>query len=218
MSDSRSRFAAGLAQMPLIAILRGIRPEEAVAVGQALLDEGWTLVEVPLNSPQPFESIAALAGQLGDQLLVGAGTVLDAESVVATAAAGGRLVVAPNFDAKVVTTAVAAGLTAAPGIFTPSEAFAALKAGAQALKLFPAEAAGPGVVKAILAVLPFGTTIVPVGGISPDSLAPYWQAGARGFGIGSALYKPGMTAETVRRNARSFAQAARQHCRSSTPL
>ena len=213
MTDSPSRFADALARMPLVAILRGIKPDEAVAVGEVLLEEGWTIIEVPLNSPQPFDSIAALSAAFGDRLVIGAGTVIEAGDAAATGAAGGRLVVAPNFDAAVVAAALAAGLAALPGIFTPSEGFAALRAGAHALKLFPAEAAGPAVVKAILAVLPRGTTLIPVGGIAPDSLEPYWQAGARGFGIGSSLYKPGMQVDTVRRNARAFVDAARQHCR-----
>jgi 2-dehydro-3-deoxyphosphogalactonate aldolase len=210
MNEAAERFAEALARMPLIAILRGVKPDEAVPIGHMLLDEGWTIVEVPLNSPQPFDSIAALSAAFGDRLVVGAGTVVEPDAVGATASAGGQLVVAPNFDVGVVSAAIAAGLAALPGIFTPTEAFAALKAGAHALKLFPAEAAGPAVVKAMLAVLPPGTTIIPVGGIAPDSLAPYWQAGARGFGIGSALYKPGMTIDTVRRNARAFAEAARR--------
>jgi 2-dehydro-3-deoxyphosphogalactonate aldolase len=213
VTDAPSRFADALARMPLVAILRGMRPDEAGAVGQVLLEEGWTILEVPLNSPQPFESIAALSAALGDRLIIGAGTVIEADDVGAIAAAGGRLVVAPNFDAAVLSAAVAAGLVALPGIFTPSEGFAALKAGAHALKLFPAEAAGPAVVKAMLAVLPRGTTLMPVGGIGPDSLRSYWQAGARGFGIGSSLYKPGMEVDTIRRNARAFTDAARQHCR-----
>ena len=209
MSAAAARLTAALTELPLVAILRGITPDEAVPVGRVLLEEGWGVVEVPLNSPQPFDSIAALAAALSDRLVIGAGTVLSAADVASVATADGQLVVAPNFDRAVVAGAVSAGLAAVPGIFTPTEAFAALNAGAHALKLFPAEAAGPAVVKALLAVLPSGTRLLPVGGIGPETLAPYWQAGARGFGIGSALYKPGMAADAVRYNARAFADAMR---------
>ena len=216
MNEAAERFADALKRMPLVAILRGVKPDEAIEIGGVLLEEGWTIVEVPLNSPQPFDSIAALSAAFGDRLVVGAGTVVEPQDVAATAAAGGRLVVAPNFDAGVVSASVASGLAAVPGVFTPTEAFAALKAGAHALKLFPAEAAGPAVVKAMLAVLPRGTTLIPVGGIAPESLAAYWQAGARGFGIGSALYKPGMPVDALRRNARFFVEAVNRHCYPST--
>ena len=209
MSAAATRLTAALDELPLVAILRGITPDEAVPVSLALLEEGWGVVEVPLNSPQPFDSIAALSAALGDRLVIGAGTVLGAADVASVAAAAGQLIVAPNFDRGVVTAALAAGLAAVPGIFTPTEAFAALNSGAHALKLFPAEAAGPAVVKAMLAVLPSGTRLLPVGGIGTETLASYWQAGARGFGIGSALYKPGMAADAVRRNARAFAEAMR---------
>jgi len=200
------RLATALAQLPLVAILRGITPAEALPVGQALVDDGWSLIEVPLNSPQPLQSIAALA-QAFPQALVGAGTVLDADQVRAVAAAGGQLVVAPNTDVEVIFEAQRLGLVCLPGVATPTEAFAALAAGAQGLKLFPAEMASPVVLKALRAVLPAGTPVLPVGGITPDSLAAWRAAGAAGAGIGSALYKPGMAVADVAAQARRFAQA-----------
>ena len=189
-----------------MAILRGITPAEALPVGQALVDDGWSLIEVPLNSPQPLQSIAALA-QAFPQALVGAGTVLDADQVRAVAAAGGQLVVAPNTDVEVIFEAQRLGLVCLPGVATPTEAFAALAAGAQGLKLFPAEMASPVVLKALRAVLPAGTPVLPVGGITPDSLAAWRAAGAAGAGIGSALYKPGVAVAEVAAQARRFAQA-----------
>jgi len=200
------RLAEALARLPLVAILRGITPAEAVPVGRALVDAGWSLIEVPLNSPQPLDSIAALA-QAFPQALVGAGTVLDADQVRAVAAAGGRLVVAPNTDVDVVFEAQRLGLVCLPGVATPTEAFAALAAGALGLKLFPAEQFSPAVLKAWRAVLPAGTAVLPVGGITPDSLAGWRAAGAAGAGIGSALYKPGMAVADVAAQARRFAQA-----------
>jgi 2-dehydro-3-deoxyphosphogalactonate aldolase len=200
------RLAAALAQLPLVAILRGITPAEAVPVGLALVDAGWSLIEVPLNSPQPFDSIAALARTF-PQALVGAGTVLDADQVRAVAAAGGQLVVAPNTDVDVVFEAQRLGLVCLPGVATPTEAFAALAAGAQGLKLFPAEQFSPAVLKAWRAVLPAGTAVLPVGGITPENLAGWRAAGAAGAGIGSARYKPGMAVADVAAQARRFAQA-----------
>jgi 2-dehydro-3-deoxyphosphogalactonate aldolase len=192
---------------PLIAILRGIRPDEAIAVGEAAVSAGFRMVEVPLNSPDPFESIARLATILGGRALIGAGTVLSVAEVDEVARAGGRVVIAPNFNADVVRAAKERGLLAVPGIATPSEAFAALAAGADALKLFPAEILPPAAVRAMLAVLPKGTRLMPVGGIAPETIPPYLAAGARGFGIGSALYKPGTTAEAVHLAARGFVAA-----------
>jgi len=202
------RLAAALAQLPLLAILRGITPAEAVPVGQALVDAGWSLIEVPLNSPQPLDSIAALA-QAFPQALVGAGTVLDADQVRAVAAAGGQLIVAPNTDVEVIFEAQRLGLVCLPGVATPTEAFAALAAGAQGLKLFPAEQFSPAVLKAWRAVLPAGTAVLPVGGITPENLAGWRAAGAAGAGIGSALYKPGMAVADVAAQARRFAGAWR---------
>jgi 2-dehydro-3-deoxyphosphogalactonate aldolase len=198
---------AELTGLPLIAILRGITPDEAVPVGQALIDEGFRIVEVPLNSPQPLLSIEHLARAFGARALVGAGTVTDAAQVPAVAAAGGRLIVLPHADAAVIGAAKAAGLWCVPGVATPTEAFAALAAGADALKLFPAELLTPPVVKALRAVLPRDLKLLPVGGITPHNLGSYVAAGASGFGLGSALYKPGDAAAQVRARAQAFVQA-----------
>ena len=202
------RLADAMRQLPLVAILRGITPAEAVAVGHALVDAGWSLIEVPLNSPQPLASIAALARAL-PQALVGAGTVLTASDVRAVADAGAGLVVAPNTDLAVIAESLQRGLVCLPGVATPTEAFAALAADAQGLKLFPAESVTPAVLKALRAVLPAATALLPVGGITPDNMAAYRAAGASGFGIGSALYKPGMTVAEVALQARRFAAAWR---------
>jgi 2-dehydro-3-deoxyphosphogalactonate aldolase len=180
-----------------VAILRGVKPDEVEAIGEALVAAGIAVIEVPLNSPDPIEGIRRLAARCGDRALVGAGTVLDPADCARIAAAGGRLVVTPHADPEVVRAAKAAGMLAVPGFLTPGEAFALLRAGADALKLFPAEAASPAVLKALLAVLPKGTAVLPVGGMDAGSI-PAWQAaGAAGFGIGSAIYKPGDTAQAV---------------------
>jgi 2-dehydro-3-deoxyphosphogalactonate aldolase len=191
---------------PLVAILRGITPAEAVPVGQALADAGFSLLEVPLNSPQPLESIEALAKAL-PHCLVGAGTVLQVSQVHEVHSAGGRLVVAPNFEATVVREAARLGMSTAPGVCTATEAFAALAAGADALKLFPAEMIPPAAVKALRAVLPREARLLPVGGISPQNMGAYRAAGADGFGIGSALYLPGASTDEVRERARRFIDA-----------
>lgn len=193
-------FRAALAELPLVAILRGIRPHEAVAVAAALVEAGWRLIEVPLNSPEPLDSIRRMVDAC-PAAFVGAGTVLSADAVRAVHDAGARFVVAPNFDPAVVHAALSLGMVALPGVVSPSEAFAALQAGATALKLFPAEMIPPEAVKALRAVLDPGVIVLPVGGISIARLAPYRAAGASGFGIGSALYKPGMSAEEVGRQA-----------------
>jgi len=200
------KFSAALPLLPLIGILRGIRPNEALAVGEALCATGWPLIEVPLNSPQPLESIGQMAGAF-PQALVGAGTVLTVADVRNVHAAGGRLVVSPNFNAEVVRETVRLGMVSLPGVITPSEAFAALDAGAHGLKLFPAEMISPAVLKALRAVLPVGTLLMPVGGITPGNMAAWRAAGASGFGIGSALYKPGMDAAQVRAAAQGFREA-----------
>lgn len=198
-----------LAELPLIAILRGITPDEAVPVGLALAEAGFRIIEVPLNSPQPLQSIERLARELGPRCLIGAGTVMSAAQVEAVAGAGGRLIVMPHADPQVIGAAKAQGLYCAPGIATPTEGFAALAVGADALKLFPAELLTPPVLKALRAVFPRDTLFLPVGGITPQNLAAYAAAGANGFGLGSALYKPGMTIDQVRVNAREFVAAWR---------
>jgi 2-dehydro-3-deoxyphosphogalactonate aldolase len=181
----------------LVAILRGVKPEEAVAIGAALGRQGIAIVEVPLNSPQPTESIAVLARSFGDRLLIGAGTVMTPAQVAEIAGAGGRLIVTPHADAAIVRAAKQHGLLAVPGFFTPAEAFAMLAAGADALKLFPSEAASPAVLRALRAVLPAGTAVLPVGGIDATNVAAWRAAGAAGFGIGSAIYRPGDNPETA---------------------
>jgi len=201
-----TKFARALHKLPLVAILRGLRPEEALAVGQALVATGWALIEVPLNSSRPLDSIATLAAAF-PQALIGAGTVLTVQDVRNVQAAGGELVVSPNFNPAVVHQALQLGLVCLPGVMTASEAFAALDAGATGLKMFPAEMASPAVVKALRAVLPAATVLLPVGGISPDNMRAYMAAGASGFGIGSALYQPGMAAEQVAENAMRFSTA-----------
>ena len=197
-------FDAAFARCPLIAILRGVRPDEVEAIGDALVEAGFTIIEVPLNSPDPFDSIARLAKRFGEGVVIGAGTVLTVEHVGRVEAAGGTIVIAPNADPQVITAAASRGLVPLPGIATPTEAFAALQAGAAALKLFPAEGSSPAVLKAIRAVLPAGTRVLPVGGIAPDTLTPWLAMGAAGFGLGSALYAPGMTAADVGARARRF--------------
>lgn len=196
-----------LQPLPLVAILRGLAPEEAVATGHAIVEAGFRMLEVPLNSPRPFDSIALLAGVLGDGVLVGAGTVMTPTDVDDVASAGGRLIVMPHADAAVIRAAKAAGLLCVPGVATPTEAFAALAAGADGLKLFPAEQASPAVLKAWRAVLPREVPVLPVGGIAPDTMAPWHAAGASGFGIGSALYAQGRSLDDTAQRARAFAQA-----------
>jgi len=206
MTSLLSLFDAALQQLPLVAILRGLRPAEADAIGDALVAPGFRLLEVPLNSPQPLESIALLRARC-PQALVGAGTVLSVQQVREVHAAGGQLVVSPNFNADVIAESARLGLVSLPGVMTPTEAFGALEAGASALKLFPAELASPAVLKALLAVLPQGTRLLPVGGIAPGNMAEWRAAGAAGFGIGSALYKPGKRAAAVREDALRFIAA-----------
>ena len=200
--------------LPLIAILRGITPDEALPVGRALVEAGLRIVEVPLNSPQPLRSIEALARELGERCLVGAGTVMSVPQVQQVADAGGRLIVMPHGDAAVIGAARARSLYCAPGVATPTEAIAALAAGADALKLFPAEMLTPAVLKALRAVLPADTLMLPVGGITPHNLAPYVDAGASGFGLGSALYKPGLSVAAVQANAAAFVRAWKHAARS----
>jgi 2-dehydro-3-deoxyphosphogalactonate aldolase len=201
-----TKFKTAMARLPLVAILRGLHPLEALAVGQALVDAGWDLIEVPLNSPQPLQSIATLR-QAFPQALVGAGTVLTPEDVRQVHSAGGELIVSPNFNPAVVAEAVRLGMVCLPGVMTASEAFAALAAGASGLKIFPAEMITPPVLKALRAVLPAETLVFPVGGISPLNMPAFCTAGANGFGIGSALFKPGMTPAQVAESAAGFEAA-----------
>ena len=200
-------FDAAFAACPLVAILRGVTPDAVVGVGEALVDAGFTLIEVPLNSPDPLTSIARLAEALAGRAQIGAGTVLRAAEVAAVRAAGGTMVISPNANPGVIAATAAAGMVSLPGIATPTEAFAALDAGATALKLFPAEGASPAVLKAMRAVLPKATRVLPVGGITPEGMAPWRAAGAAGFGLGSALYQPGIDAAEVGRRAQAFVAA-----------
>ena len=200
-------LAEALAPLPLIAILRALKPERAEEVGGALVGAGFRALEVPLNSPEPIRSIALLAEAFGRRAVVGAGTVRGADEVRAVAEAGGALIVMPHWDEAVVRAAKRAGLWAVPGVATPTEAFAALDAGADALKMFPAETLPPAAVKAWRAVLPESCLLIPVGGIRPESLAPYLAAGAGAFGIGSALFTPDLATDEIAARARAFAAA-----------
>lgn len=196
-----------LDSLPLIAILRGVQPDEVVAVGRTLSEAGFRVLEVPLNSPHPFASIRRLSEALDDSHLIGAGTVMTPQHVEQLAAAGGRLVVMPHADTAVIGAAKAANMVCTPGVATPTEAFAALAAGADGLKLFPADQVGPAGLKAWRAVLPPEVAVLPVGGIDANNMTPWVAAGARGFGIGSALYKPGIAIEELARRGQVFAQA-----------
>ena len=197
-------FDEAFTQCPLIAIVRGVTPDECEAIGDALYEGGIRIIEVPLNSPDPLASIERLSRSLGDRALIGAGTVLRAEQVLDVAQAGGRIIVSPSMNSEVIRTSVAAGLVSCPGFFTPSEAFAALDAGAHALKLFPAEGASPAVVKAQRAVLPSDVRIIVVGGVGTDNMRPWLDVGANGFGLGSGIYKPGQTPEQTLEKASAF--------------
>lgn len=205
--DLTTAFKTAFASLPLVAILRGLRPDEALPVGTALYDAGFRLIEVPMNSPEPLASIALLAQGLPRDCLVGAGTVLSTDVVAQVQGAGGQLIVMPHADTEVIRAAKAAGMICVPGVATPTEAFAAARAGADALKLFPAELITPTIVRAMRAVLPPALALLPVGGITPENMDEYRAAGVAGFGLGSALYRPGMDAATVGANARRFAAA-----------
>ena len=207
-SDSAEKFAGAMRALPLVAILRGLVADEAHAVGAELVQAGWNLLEVPLNSPRPLASIATLA-QAFPQALVGAGTVLSVDAVREVHAAGGQMIVAPNFNAGVVREARRLGMVCIPGVATPTEAFDALEAGASALKLFPAELVTPAVLKSMRAVLDTSTVLLPVGGITPANMAVFRAAGADGFGIGSALFQPGLAIALLRQNATRFVAAWR---------
>lgn len=196
-----------IADLPLVAILRGLRPEDAEATGAALIDAGFRAIEVPLNSPDPFTSIARLVQRFGNRAVIGAGTVLTVGDVERLAETGAKLMVSPNTDPAVIVAAKAAGLYALPGFFTATEAFAALHAGVDGLKLFPAETTTPAHVKALKAVLPPEVPVFAVGGVTPETMTPWIDAGAQGFGLGSALFKPGMAPGAVGDKARAFAAA-----------
>ncbi len=196
-----------LDDMPLVAILRGVTPDEVKAVGQVLMDAGFKILEVTLNSPNALDSIKILSDTFGDRALVGAGTVLGANAVGDVISAGGRLIVMPHSDVDVIKAAKANGAYVLPGVATPTEAFAALDAGADGLKMFPAEAMPPGVLKAWRAVLPETVPLLPVGGITPGSMRNYWDAGASGFGLGSALYKKGKHLSDIKSAAEEFTRS-----------
>ncbi|MGN6209239.1 2-dehydro-3-deoxy-6-phosphogalactonate aldolase [Asticcacaulis sp.] len=195
-----------LKALPLVAILRGLRPSEALEVGEVLVEAGFRIVEVPLNSPDPFDSIKLLAQALGKRAIVGAGTVLNVADVETLHAVGGQICISPNANPDVIRRAKALGLISFPAFFTPTEAFAAIDAGADAIKLFPAELAGTTGLKAMKAVLPKTVPVFPVGGVNPDNMKDFIEAGAAGFGIGSAVFKPGDTPEIVYKKARAFVE------------
>lgn len=198
-----------MGECPVVAIIRGVTPDEVEGVGEALLKAGIRIVEVPLNSPDPFRSVERLAKRFGGDALIGAGTVLTPEDVGRVADAGGRLVVSPNTNLEVIEATVEAGMASSPGFFTPSDAFDALEAGAHALKLFPAEAASPAVLKSIRAVLPADVPVLVVGGVKPDGMGPWLEAGARGFGIGGGIYKAGQSPAEVGAQARAYVEGLR---------
>jgi len=208
--SARQLLKRYLDECPLIAIIRGVAPDEAEAIGDAIYQGGIRIIEVPLNSPDPLRSIALLAERLGERALVGAGTVLSADQVQQVKNAGGRIIVSPDTNVEVIAAAVEAGLVSSPGYFTPSEAFAAIRAGAHALKLFPAEGASPTVLKAQLAVIPKDVPVLAVGGITPDNMRPWLDAGAAGFGLGSGIYKPGQSAADTLERARAYAAGVKR--------
>jgi 2-dehydro-3-deoxyphosphogalactonate aldolase len=198
-----------LDECPLIAILRGVTPDECDAIGDAVYEAGLRILEVPLNSPDPLKSIERLAKRFGERALVGAGTVIDPADVGRVHDAGGRIIVSPDTNVEVIAATVAAGIVSSPAFFTPSEAFTALRAGATALKLFPAEGASPAVLKAHLAVIPKNTTVLIVGGIKSDNMRAWIDAGAKGFGLGSGLYRPGQSRDQTLQNARAYVAGLR---------
>jgi 2-dehydro-3-deoxyphosphogalactonate aldolase len=195
-----------LDQCPLVAIIRGVTPGEAEAIGDAIFEGGIRIIEVPLNSPDPLTSIERLAKRFGERVLVGAGTVLNAEDVARVRNAGGRIIVSPDTNVEVIAAAASAGLVASPGYFTPSDAFTAIRAGATALKLFPAEGASPAVLKAQLAVIPRHVPVLAVGGIKPDNMHPWLDAGASGFGLGGGLYLPGQSPADTLAKVRAYVE------------
>jgi 2-dehydro-3-deoxyphosphogalactonate aldolase len=196
-----------LSPLPFVAILRGITPAEAIPISEILYELGFRIIEVPLNSPQPFDSIAAIAKRFGSDALIGAGTVMTIDDVTRVRDAGGELIVMPHADVAIIRAAKQQNMICTPGIATPTEGFAALAVGADGLKLFPAEMLTPKVVKALRAVFAQDTIMIPVGSITPEAMADFWRAGATGFGLGSALYRPGVTPAEVRTVAQTFIQA-----------
>jgi 2-dehydro-3-deoxyphosphogalactonate aldolase len=209
MTTATDDFSRYLAECPLIAIIRGVRPDEVEAIGEAILSAGIRIVEVPLNSPEPLDSIERLARRFGGEALIGAGTVLNPADVDRVRDAGGRIIVSPSTDTDVIRRAAEQELVSAPGFFTPSEAFTALAAGAHALKLFPAEAVSPTVVKAMKAVLPKDVPLIVVGGVKPDTMRGWLEAGANGFGLGSGLFAPGRSPAETAERARAYVQGLR---------
>ena len=208
-TDIAVRFRRAITDMPIIAILRGVQPDEVIAVAQGIYDAGVRVIEVPLNSPDPFTSIALLAAHFGDTAIVGAGTVLNTGDVAHCKAAGAQIIVSPNMNPDVIRSAVASGMISAPGCLTPTEAFAALDAGAHAVKLFPGELISAAAVKAMRAVLPKDSIVLVVGGVSAELVSSYRDAGASGFGIGGGIYRAGYSAETAGTNAAAFVSAMR---------
>ena len=202
--NARGLLNRYLEECPLVAIIRGVTPDEAEAIGSAIFEAGIRIIEVPLNSPSPLESIRRLSSLFGERAMVGAGTVLKAQQVGEVQSASGRIIVLPGANVDVISAAASAGLVSCPGYFTPSEAFAALDAGATALKLFPAEGATPTVLKAQRAVLPKDVPIIVVGGVQPDNMHPWIDAGAQGFGLGGGLYRPGQSPEETAEKARGY--------------
>ncbi|HYD18532.1 MAG TPA: 2-dehydro-3-deoxy-6-phosphogalactonate aldolase [Patescibacteria group bacterium] len=196
-------------QNRLIAILRGLTPDEALPVGEAIVNAGWRCLEVPLNSPDPFESISRLVKRFGDQALIGAGTVLTAEDVEKVAKTGAKLIVAPNTDAEVVKAALAHDMVMMPGVYTATEAFNAIKLGSKYLKVFPADSLGPNYIKALKSVLPKHIQVIPTGGIAVDTVAAFHAAGCHAFGVGSSLYKPGVTVDEVKKRAETLTAATK---------
>jgi len=209
MTDIRADLDRAFNELPLVAILRGVQPHEVEGIAQAIYEAGFRIIEVPMNSPSALESIRRLSESLPQDTVLGAGTVLTVNAVDEVQAAGGRLIVMPHADVAVIKAAKANGMACVPGVATPTEAFAALHAGADALKLFPAELVTPTVMKAMRAVLPATTRLLPVGGVTPDNMEPFRSAGAAGFGLGSALYAPGIDAAEAGARARRFVAAWR---------
>jgi 2-dehydro-3-deoxyphosphogalactonate aldolase len=208
--NPKELFQRYLGECPLIAIIRGVRSDEAEAIGDAIYEGGIRIIEVPLNSPDPLWSIELLARRFGDRMLVGAGTVLRKEQVDEVKSAGGGIIVSPDTNIDVIAASAAAGLVSSPGYFTPTEAFAAIRAGAHSLKLFPAEGASPKVLQGQLAVIPKDVPVLAVGGISPDNMGPWLEAGAAGFGLGSGLYRPGQSAADTLEKARAYVAGAKR--------